>query len=367
MSSELQQPISGDKVPALEILVAGNPNCGKTTLFNALTGLHYKVANYPGVTVEKKSGQITLKNGQSIPISDLPGIYCISHASLDEKIASDALLEAADNNSAFMIIAVVDASNLERNLYLTSQIIDLGLPMLVALNMVDVAEKNGISIRDELLSATLGVPVVRTVARQGNGTQQLKVELSAAIQKASTAHKTFAWLPEDSPIRERAQALGSHTHPQASAERKLMQGLMLLSDSIAVKDKSLREHVLAARNSLQEVGIDCSSFDATLRYRWINDIVRRCCVVSDPKRRRLSERIDSIITHRIWGSLFFLALMAFIFQALFLWASLPMDLIDSAVSWLGRSIGALLPEGILKSLIVDGVVAGVGSVLVFVP
>lgn len=367
MSSELQRPQPNDCLESREILVSGNPNCGKTTLFNALTGLHYKVANYPGVTVEKKSGALSLDGWGRTPISDLPGIYCLSHASLDEKIASDALLEAADQNSQFLVVSVIDASNLERNLYLCSQLIDLGLPMLVALNMVDVAEKNGITIRDEILANALGVPVVRTVARHGDGTGQLKIELASALNSPKPPQNAFAWLPQDSAIREQATKLGSLQQAEASEQRQLLQGLLLLSDSISIKDKALRDAVNEARSQLSAKGIDCSSFEATLRYSWINEIVRRCTVVQDPNRRRLSERIDSVLTHRVWGSIFFLAMMAFIFQALFWWASAPMDLIDGAVSSIGDLVGATLPEGMLKSLLVDGVIAGVGSVLVFIP
>ena len=356
----------------LRVALAGNPNCGKTTIFNALTGLRYKVANYPGVTVEKKSGTLTLPDGTSTVLIDLPGIYSLSGNSIDETIATRVLLgHVSTEPLPDLLIAVVDASNLERNLYLTSQLIDTGIPVIVALNMIDVATRRGILIRPEILSRRLGVPVIRLAASENIGLDELRRTVAGALQPAASAPSpAFQWLEAVSPYRTAALELGefaNRAEPPAWPIPPLLVGSSLLSESAGTRSPAIRERTAAARNALREAGIDPVSFEATARYRWINDIVKACCVLESTARARRSDRIDAIVTHRIWGTVIFFGIMTLIFQAIFLWSSAPMELIDSFVSGLGSRTAALMPDGLIESLVVDGVIAGVGSVLVFIP
>ncbi len=353
----------------MQIVLAGNPNCGKTTLFNALTGLRHKVANYPGVTVERKEGNVDLGEGVTAQVVDLPGIYSLSHNSLDEAIATKALLGAIPGTPLpDIIVSVIDSTNIERNLYLTSQLIDLGIPLIVALNMSDLAEKQGIHVRKELLARSLDVPVLAITAHRSEGLEQLRAVLrehSRAPKKSSTA---FGWLQADSTFRIEAEKIGkAGASSPAQNINALFMGTALLSDSLATSDGPIRAELAAARERLQASSIDWVSFEATARYTWINQIVRTSCAFDTPEGGSLAARIDALLTHRFWGTLLFLVLMAFIFQAIFLWATVPMDFIDGAVAKLGTVIGATLPDGMFKSLIVDGIVAGVGSVLVFIP
>jgi ferrous iron transport protein B len=355
------------------IALAGNPNCGKTTLFNALTGLRYKVANYPGVTVERKEGRMLLDDQTAAMVVDLPGIYSLSGHSLDERIATRAILGQLEQASMpDLVVAVVDASNLERNLFLTTQLIDLGIPVIIALNMIDIAEKQGISIKRELLSRTLKVPVVAITASKSEGLNELRSEI---VRRLSDSHPSrpsslCAWLPKDLQFELAALELGNmlikYGH-SSSIHNPIALGGLLLSDPATPADPELAAALQSWRDKLSAAEIDPMSFEATYRYQWINSIIRSCVSIDNPKQRRFSERVDGFITHKIWGTVTFLAIMTIIFQSIFLWATIPMELIDRSIAHLGGAVGSLLAEGALKSLIVDGIVAGVGSVLIFVP
>jgi ferrous iron transport protein B len=317
-------PNSGGYQRPQRVVLVGNPNSGKTTIFNALTGLNYKVGNYPGVTVEKKEGRIELDDGLPCIISDLPGIYTLSGESLDEQVAATALQHLPD-----AIIAIVDASNLERNLYIVSELIDLGAPILLVLNMSDVAEERGTNIRSATLSRLLDVPVIRVCGTKKVGIDQLKVELSSLLQattKSETSStKQFAW---------------------ASGDKELV-------------DLSLERNRLATPADYGAV--------ASARYKWINSIVQQSVTQSQSYSKRTAEKIDAIATHRIFGLIVFAIVMAVIFQSIFSWASAPMDLIDGLIGSIGDFVTANMPPGQLRSLIVDGVLAGVGSVIIFIP
>jgi ferrous iron transport protein B len=320
MSAVLELP-SLDQANALEaapavrpfnIIIAGNPNAGKTSLFNSLTGLRQKVANYPGVTVESKSGQWAISaNLPPARLVDLPGLYSLDATSLDEQIASDALRNQAQV-SADAIVAVVDATNLGRNLYLALQLIETGQPIVIALTMFDLAQRNRLQIDIEQLSAGLGVPVVPVIARKRFGLEELGHAVTEAIQRQPT---------------NRAPAPNRIT------------------------ESSITEH----RSTLIK------------RYARIEQIVSDSVETINGSRRDLSERIDRVVTHRIFGPVILLLVMLLVFQAIFSWASLPMSLIDSAFSGLSDLVRGLLPAGILTDLLTDGVIAGVGGVVVFLP
>lgn len=351
----------------LTVAIAGNPNCGKTTLFNALTGLNYKVANYPGVTVEKKSGRAEF-NGVAFRIVDLPGVYSLTGISTDELIATKALLgQLAGEEMPDLVISVVDASNLERNLYLASQIIDLGIPVLVALNMADVAEKRGVTVRKEILARELDVPILSIVASKGRGLDELKRAICSAATSKKSSSRQCGWLPPDSPYRTVALEVGTAAGTIAHDTSPMMLGSLLLSEAIFSSEQSIHELLPPAREKLREQGIDFFTFEPTARYQWLNKLVKRCVVVTSSEKKFLSDKIDTVVTHKVWGTLIFFLIMAGIFQSIFLWATIPMDAIDRLVTSLGGIVGGILPAGKLQSLIVNGIIGGAGSVLVFIP
>ncbi len=297
----------------LTIAVAGNPNAGKTSLFNSLTGLRQKVANYPGVTVERKVGFWSLS--PDLPpaqLIDLPGLYSLNAASIDEQIARDILLgQTSRGPQPDVTIVVVDATNLVRNLYLATQLIEKGGPLVVALTMFDLAERGKMKIDIEKLSTSLGVPVVPVVARQNRGLQELaQVVLTIAAQRGLATQNQHL------------------DHSEVNSERN---------------------HVSLIR-----------------RYALIERIVSEA-VETNESGLSVSERIDAVVTHKFLGPLILLFVMLSIFQAIFSWADWPMRMIDNVFSALGAAVHAHLPEGVLTDLLANGVIAGVGSVLVFLP
>lgn len=305
------------------IAVAGNPNTGKTSLFNALTGLRQKVANYPGVTVETKTGQWPIASGwPPVRVIDLPGLYSLDATSLDEQIARDVLLgRARSMPEPDVVIVTSDATNLIRNLYLVTQLIELRRPIVVALTMFDLAEQRKLRINVKKLAASLGVQVVPVIAKNRSGID----ELGRAVIRAS--------------------ALGSREKP---------------TWSVSISDQN-RSSVISDLNSRSWQDV------LTARYRWIEDAVTDAVDSDESQEPNLSERIDAFITHRFLGPLILFAVMLLIFQTIFSWANLPMNLIDHVFSNFGAVVRAWLPAGTLTDLLVDGIVAGVGGVLVFLP
>ena len=368
MASDAHTPSKGSDHPHFRIALAGNPNCGKTTIFNALTGLRHKVANYPGVTVEKKEGRALLDTIGEVTFVDLPGTYSLSSHSLDESIATRVLTgEFPSEPLPDLIISVIDASNLERNLYLTSQLLELGIPLIGALNMSDIAEKRGISIKRELLARALDIPLVTLAASKKSGIDELRALLVSSLQKRSLSQAKYSWL-SDARYRDTAEAIGSslkgaHTPKEAA----VLFGSSLLSEAIKTTEPDGLALVTKARQDLSAHGIDSTSFEATKRYEWINTVVQRTVSYRNPGEKTRSDKIDAIVTHKIWGSAILLLIMAFIFQAIFTWASIPMEFIDKLFSSLSTTIAPYLPEGMFRKLIVDGVIPGVGSVVVFIP
>jgi ferrous iron transport protein B len=295
----------------LTVAVAGNPNTGKTSLFNVLTGLRQKVANYPGVTVETKMGQWRLgPTLATVRVIDLPGLYSLDPTSLDEQIARDVLLGRVRNiRQPDVVIVAVDATNLHRNLYLATQLIDTGLPVVVALTMFDLAQRNGLRINIQKLTAAIGAQVVPVVAKRGSGLDELGRAVLSAAMAGSTKQRS---------------SIVSDFHPE----------------------------------SWQEL--------LTARYRWIESVVTDA-VESEESHPNLSERIDAVVTHKFLGPAILFLVMLLVFQTIFSWANLPMNLIDHVFSALGGALRAHLPAGVLTDLLVDGVVAGVGGVVVFLP
>ncbi|AMM25581.1 ferrous iron transporter B [Variovorax sp. PAMC 28711] len=283
------------------IALLGNPNCGKTALFNLLTGSRQKVANYAGVTVERKEGTLSTPSGRRVFVLDLPGAYSLNALSADEAVTRDVVTGQSKEAMPDLLVCVTDATNLRLNLRLVLEARKLGLPMVVALNMTDMAKKQGITVDTAVLSRELGVPVIETVGVHSGGAKALLSQLDAPV----------------------AAALPQTWRPPA------------LDDVLATQREVRRILGLAVQESVGSLAT--------------------------------SDRIDRIVLHPVWGSLVLAATLFLMFQAVFSWANVPMDAIKAATEALGNGLKALVPEGMLQSLLVDGVVAGVGGVIVFLP
>jgi ferrous iron transport protein B len=374
-ASDEKQSVGKISTPPFVILT-GNPNCGKTTLFNALTGLRAKVGNYAGVTVERKEGKLLGAPAKSdIRVLDLPGTYSLSPNSLDEQISRDVLLNRLPElPPPGLIVVVVDASNLQRNLYYATQVVELGHPTLIALNMVDVAEANGQRIDEKKLAEALGVPVLPVVASNGTGVPELRAKIVAAVQSPPVMKpELFCQLPglfriEATGLADLLAATFQERRMQATAE-----ALLLLSNEKALASskehypQKIQDAVAAARKRLEAHGIDWRGAPIEWRYARIAEIQQAVTSELSPPGETFSDKLDRVLTHKIWGTLIFIGIMTLMFQSIFTFAHLPMDALQAMVGWLGGAIGKLIPPGDLNSLLVNGVVAGVGAVIVFLP
>ncbi len=367
---------AGTKPSSAYVVLTGNPNCGKTTLFNALTGLRAKVGNYAGVTVERKEGRLNnAPPGKDIRVLDLPGTYSLSPNSLDEQVSRDVLLHRLPElPPPDLIVIVVDASNLQRNLYYATQVIELGHPTLIALNMVDVAEANGHTIDVGQLAASLGVPVLAIVASNGQGLPALRERIITLVQvRPEVKPRLFCQLPglfriEATGLTDLLAKTYTERTLQATAEALLLlSNEKALASSTTHYPQKIQDAVSAARKRLEAQGVDWRGAPIEWRYARVAEIQQAVTTEVAPEGEPLSDRLDRVITHKVWGTLIFLAIMALIFQSIFSFAKLPMEALQVGVSWLGGVVGNLIPPGDLNSLLVDGVIAGVGAVVVFLP
>ncbi|HEX8069668.1 MAG TPA: ferrous iron transport protein B [Pyrinomonadaceae bacterium] len=346
---------------ALTVALAGNPNAGKTSLFNALTGLRQKVANYPGVTVERKEGLWSLAAGAPpARLVDLPGLYSLDAASIDEQIARDVITGRASVLPApDVVVAVVDATNLERNLFLVTQLMDTGRPVVVALTMVDLATRRGLEIDADALGRALGVAVVPVVATQRKGLDALAAAVVAAAACADGDCAPGWQLSAAAEHELRALA----AVPSAGRHAALAE---LYADELP-PEPARRAAVAAARARLAAADPAWWQEPLVARYDWIERVARGAVRSSAAPRAHVTDRIDAVVTHRLFGPLVLVGVMLVVFQTIFSWAQLPMDLIDRGFGTLGDAVRAGLPAGLLTDLLVDGVIAGVGGVLVFLP
>ena len=349
------------------IAVVGNPNTGKSTLFNILTGLRQKTANYPGVTVERHTGTLRLDTGD-VTLVDVPGAYSLTAHSPDELVSSDVLMGRMDDMRApDAVLIVIDSTNLRRNLFMTTQILELGNPVVVALNMADLAHNRGIDINPDVLSAELGVPVIPVAATRTTGVAELKQALQAAIGD-TTADTERSFVPQ---LRSAAKSL-----QQALAETGISMSTQESERLLIDKDGAIEERLAeqggaaavlqTARAEAQGSARSLAAIEAHTRYNWIDAVVSKA-ETRGKSRQTIADTIDKITSHPVLGAILFFAIMATVFQAVFSWAGPLMDMIDEATGAAGAIVAASLPEGALSSLIVDGVIAGVGSVVIFLP
>ena len=357
------------------VLVAGNANSGKTTIFNALTGSRAKVGNYPGVTVTRSSREVTLPAGAHVELVDLPGTYSLSTHSPDEQVAVDEVLgrrgEVPD-----AVVVVVDAGTIERGLYLVLQIVETGVPVVVALNMVDEAEAAGVAIDAARLSDWLGVSVVPTVGSTGEGLDGLRKAIGDAVELAPRGD--IAWTgfspSVENAVAEVEGTLRGGAFDRTPAARRSWAVWSLLSHTTdeddveglpAVARKTVDD--LRLRAAGEQVDLDQEVIAA--RYRWIEAVVGdvRRISAADAGNRAWTDRIDGILTHRFYGMGVFAIVMALLFEALFTWSEPFIGAIETATAALQTGVTSVLPEGPLQDLMVNGVIAGVGNVVVFVP
>ncbi len=352
--------------------LVGNPNCGKSTLFNALTGLKQKVGNYPGVTVEKKIGTAYSQHGTPITVVDLPGSYSLAARSPDEAVTRDVLLgRRADTPQPDRILCVVDATNLERNLYLVHQILDLGRPVILVLNMMDLAAAAGAEIKLDKLEAELGIPVIACEAVNGRGV----IDLKLAMSRADLPLSRHAWdvpaaiAPAVAELQASLTANDGKSPLIARAEALL---LLTDRDSLRVagsKPLSARtaETLAIWQRRWEGEGTDWAGILVNSRYEAIGAIAAEVVTAGHTPGPSTSDRIDDIVTHPLWGWLTLGGVMAALFLSIFTLAEFPMNFIDGHIAALSDQVKAAMSPGDLRDLITDGAIAGVGGVLVFLP
>jgi ferrous iron transport protein B len=357
----------------ITIALAGNPNSGKTTIFNNLTGARQKVGNWPGVTVEKKEGS-TVYNGYTIRVVDLPGTYSLTAYSQEEIIARNHIIEEKPD----LVVDVIDASNLERNLYLASQLIDLGVKLVFALNMVDMAQSRGQVIDHEQLSLLMGVPFVPTVGTKGQGTTELlQTIIRVAEDRESIArhiHINYGREVEDEI--EKLQGLIRSAQPSMEEHRARWLGIKLLeNDDEVIREieqkpwnKGVFDQLKQSKGRLQQImGDDPEALIADCRYGFIHGALTETLRHTRKDRRYRSDQVDMVLTNRLLGFPIFIFFIWAMFQLTFNLGRYPMAWIDAGVGLLAQAVGALMGDGLLRGLVVDGIINGVGGVAVFLP
>lgn len=349
--------MSGD----LKVALVGNPNTGKSTLFNILTGLNQKVGNFPGITVDKRTGSGKLPDGRHAQIIDLPGTYSLYPKSTDEIIVMDILADKQSPAHPDLIIFVADAANLKRNLLLYTQVADLKIPVIIVLNMMDQAKRSGIEIDVNLLSKKLGVPVVPISARNFQGIPDLK--------QAITFAGKIALQPDTIEIETLAPGLVQ----KISTEMNLAEPYVALQmahqhEKLAFLSPGQSERIEEIEREFYFNSQKAQAAETIARYNFINDVLFDTVKIpSGAKKETFSNRIDRILTHKIWGFTIFFGILFLIFQSIFAWSEYPMSLIEDLFVWLAVTVRSVLPAGVLTDLLVDGVLAGLSGVLVFIP
>nr|WP_316771100.1 ferrous iron transport protein B [Pedobacter frigiditerrae] len=345
----------------IKVALVGNPNTGKSTLFNLLTGLNQKIGNFPGITVDKKVGYCKLSSTQNAEIIDLPGTYSLYPKSKDESIVFQVL--ADKNNSSYpdVIVMVVDATNLRRNLLLCSQVADLGLPMLLVLNMTDLARKEGIHVNVNKLSERLGIQVVAMSARKNDGLDVLKKAIShtTAISTQINGVDVKPFAPEAiAEVKEKIKTENDYYALQVLHQH----------EHLAFFTETEQDEIEAIEKAHQFESAKLQGAETVARYRYLSTVLTD--IVFDTgaeKKFKITDKLDSILTHKVWGFAIFILILFVIFNAIFSWATYPMDWIEASFGWITEFGHQHLPTGLLTSLLLDGVVAGLGGIVIFVP
>ncbi len=356
----------------LTVAIVGNPNTGKSTLFNMLTGMRARVGNFPGVTVEKKIGEARW-DGRRIRMIDLPGTYSLSPRSPDEMVSVQVLLGLQPEiGPVDAVVCILDASNLERNLYLASQVLDLGLPTVLVLNMWDVAESRGIRIDCEALAQRLGVPVIPTIAHRRWGLDRAMAAIAEAAEEGRGRQPAHPFPPlfyEACEEVARGLSAESNGHlPPFLIERLILDvGGEIETRLVRQHGAALSERLREIRHRLADQGLRVPLSEAKVRYAWARRMLDGLVTIPPARAVTISDRIDKLLTHRFVGLIVFCLLMFLVFQAIYSWSAPLMDALEGLQEWAARGVRQAMAPGPLRSLLVDGVIAGVGSVLVFLP
>lgn len=346
------------------VALIGNPNCGKSSLFNQLTGLQQKVGNFPGVTVDKKVGNLRLQDGTTALVIDFPGTYSFYPTSSDERIVVQSLCDPNDPNYPDLIVYVADVTKLEKHLLLFTQARDLGLPIILALNMADVAEREGLQVDVERLSKKLGAPVLQVSGRTAHGVDQLRRLIQQAYVQPEVARQSAPFYRHSPEEARLLSTLGEEFNHRSPYQRILLAHHAEWLPGLQKADRhKINEAAEAAGfHSLKQ------QVDETMqRFDNFTPVAQQAISSSSDKPQRLSERLDRVLTNRFAGPVIFFALMLLVFQAIFTWATYPMDLIDWFFGSLSELVRSSLPDGWISSFLTDGVLAGLGGILIFIP
>jgi ferrous iron transport protein B len=346
---------------SITVALVGNPNSGKTTIFNLLTGLSQKVGNYPGVTVDKKVGKTSLTASKSAEVIDLPGTYSVYPRSYDEKVVLDVLMHPDTAQRPDVVVVIADINNLERNLLLYTQIRDLDIPSVLVLNMADIARRKGVKVDTQLLSQRLGnLPVVSMNARSGEGVEKLKEVLAQNLK-----HDTKPFL-DIYPFAPEAVAETRQMYPV----RNYYEAYQLLqnTDRLIFVDEKQADQLKVTKKAYKFDGNRLQIEETRERYRLIQQVLQDAISTPDNQEKlSFTEQVDRLITHRVFGNLIFFGILFLIFQAIFAWASVPMDFIDYLFAEFIAWIDDNLPQGVLTDLLAEGIVPGIGGIVIFVP
>lgn len=343
------------------IALLGNPNSGKSSLFNQLTGLSQKVGNFPGVTVDKKYGSIRLSTGEEVGMVDFPGTYSFYPTALDERIVVQTLLDKGAAQYPDAVLYVADITKLEKHLLLFSQLKDLGLPLALVLNMSDIAEKEGLQLNRQQLAGSLGVPVVLVSSRSGEGLDELPALIENLLRLRQDTSPDFSLSAQEQQLAKVIQGLfPDHNSYEALLIAHHYQWLPFVKEA-------QREVIRTEVQKVQFNSLRAQVDETMARFDYFTPSVKRNLTQQTEASGKLSDKLDGILTHRIFGPIIFFLLMLLVFQAIFAWAAYPMDAIDWLFAGLGELVQQTLPDGWVSSLIVDGLLAGLGGIVVFVP
>ena len=370
---DIVQRVARIKEHELNVVFVGNPNCGKTSLFNIASGAHERVGNYSGVTVDAKVGHFDFE-GYHFNLVDLPGTYSLSTYTPEELYVRKYIIEKHPD----IIINVIDASNLERNLYLTTQLIDMDVPMIIALNMFDELRESGNQLDIDQLGILLGAPIVPTIGKTGEGVKELFhqiIQIAEGKQKtARHIHINHGVLLEEKIARVEALIrMNPEPHHNYSARFlaiKLLENDRQVEDIVRKLENCadiLAERDVCQKEIQQEIDEDSESAITDAKYGYVQGAMKETFQKIYKYKRLMTKRIDAVVTHQVWGYPIFLLLMYLMFFCTFNIGQYPMDWIDAGIEWLGEWGGAWMPDGPLKDLIVDGIISGVGGVIVFLP
>ena len=346
------------------IALVGNPNSGKSSLFNSLTGLNQRVGNFPGVTVDKKTGVSRITDALSANVLDLPGTYSLYPKSADEQVTYEVLLDRSHADRPDMIVAIADASNLRRNLLFCSQIMDLGIPVVIGLSMNDLARKKGIEVDIEGLERMMGVPVVKINPRKNKGITTLKKTI-ADVYKNSMAAQNREFID----IKEQAGEWLDEVKDLCNLESTYSAMHVACNYmELSFLNAAQRIRLLALTNERGFHKAKVQAEEIMVRYRKIGGIMEKCVVESNPlKQSMMSERMDKLLLHPVWGNLVLLSVLFIMFQSIFWLAAYPMEWVELAFSYMSGWLNDILPDGFLRDLLVNGVLAGLGGIAIFIP